>query len=390
MSFLKFSGKQLFTGTQLLGENHILTTDEIGVVQEIITEDAGEDIQVLDGIICPGFINAHCHLELSHLKNAIAPQSGMVPFLLQVMGGRFKDKEKIPQAIIDAEAEMLHNGIAAVGDICNTTDTILAKQKGQLYYHNFIEVSGFVPATAATRLEAAQQTAALFQTIFPAGQTSITPHAPYSVSPQLFELIDNLPQNLLTLHNQESEAEHLFFTEAKGDLLQLFQTIGVNIDFFQPTGRSSLQTVRPFMNLTEKQWLLVHNCFTTAADIKECDLQKVKVFFCLCPGANLYIGNPLPDIAMLLQSGIPICLGTDSLASNQQLSILEEMKILQEHYPQLSIAQLLQWATLNGAKALQITDRFGSFEQGKQPGVLVLENVEDGQLTDKTKVKRII
>lgn len=390
MSFLKFRGTQLFTGAEMLDESHVLITDVNGVVQEIVSvETAGDDVQFFDGIICPGFINAHCHLELSHMKNIIAPQTGMVPFLLQVMGNRFADKEKIQQAIIDGKNEMLQNGIVAVGDICNTADTIIAKQNGQLHYHNFIEVSGFVPATAAIRLTAAQQIATQFESFFPATQISITPHAPYSVSLKLFDLINNLPRNLLTLHNQESEAEQLFFTKGKGNLLKLFDTIGVNIDFFKPAGKSSLQTVCPLMNFLDKQWLLVHNCFTTADDIAACHLQKANVFFCLCPGANIYIGNPLPDVAMLQQSGLTICLGTDSLASNYQLSILAEMKLLQQHFPQLLLTQLLQWATLNGAKALQ-TERFGSFEKGKQPGVLVLENMDDGNIIISTTVQRLL
>lgn len=380
----------------MLDETQVLITDEQGVVQEIVAiENAGDEVQTFDGLLCPGFVNAHCHVELSHLKNEIAPGGGMVPFLLQVMGNRFGNKEKIQQAICDAEAEMLQNGIVAVGDICNTTDTIRVKQNNRLYYHNFIEVSGFVPATAAARLAAVQQIAAPFQNFFPEHQLSITPHAPYSVSPELFGLINQLPgNNLLTLHNQESKAEQLFFTNKQGDLLKLFETIGVDIDFFKTIGKSSLQAVCPFMDLNKKQWLLVHNCYTTIDDIKKCGLstgffeQNVKAFFCLCPGANVYIGNPIPDVAVLQQSGLSICLGTDSLASNHQLSILEEMKLLQQYFPQLSLTELLQWATFNGAKALQIEHRFGSFERGKQPGVLVLENVRDGNVTVNTSIQR--
>lgn len=392
MSFLKFRGNQLFTGVQLLDENQVLITNEQGVVKEITaSENAGTDVQIFDGTLCPGFVNAHCHLELSHLKDSIEPGSGMVPFLLQVMGNRFQHTEKIQQAIYDAETQMLQNGIVAVGDICNTPDTISAKQRQRLHYHHFIEVSGFVAATADNRLAAVQQIAAQFSAFFSAGQVSITPHAPYSVSPELFALINHLPGNhLLTLHNQESKAEQLFFTKGKGGLLKLFETIGVNIDFFKPSGKSSFQTVSPELNLQKKQWLLVHNCYTTVTDVASCQVPGSNVFLCLCPGANLYIGNPLPNVLMLQQSGLPLCLGTDSLASNTQLSLLNEMQLLQANFPQVQLPALLQWATLNGAKALQIEDRFGSFEKGKQPGVLVLKDVDNGKFTEATKVSRII
>ena len=390
MAFLKFSGKQLFTGTQLLNENWVLITNENGVVQNIVAaEEAGADIQLVDGILCPGFINAHCHLELSHLKGAIAPGSGMVPFLMQVMGNRFSEIEKIQQAIIDGENEMLQNGIVAVGDICNTADTLAAKQQGKLYYHNFIEVSGFVPTGATSRLAAAQQIAAQFETTFSKSQVSITPHAPYSVSPQLFQLIENLSgNNLLSLHNQESIAENQFFMEKEGDFLKLFAAIGVDLNFYAAAGKNSLPAICNHLNF-QKQWLLVHNCLTTAQDITDSCLPQEKVFFCLCPGANEYIGNPLPDVAMLRQNDVPICIGTDSLASNTQLSILAEMALLQQHFPEIPITELLQWATLNGAKALQVEDRFGSFEKGKQPGIIMLENAGGG-ITNSSSIKRLL
>ena len=390
MAFLKFRGKQLFTGTQLLNENWVLVTDEAGSVQEIIAaEAAGADVQQFDGILCPGFVNAHCHLELSHLKGAIAPGSGMVPFLMQVMGNRFTEADKIQQAIIDAEQEMIQNGIVGVGDICNTADTVIAKQQRRLYYHNFIEVSGFVPTGAATRLGAAQQVAAQFETAFPKKQVSITPHAPYSVSPQLFQLIEELPgNNLLSLHNQESIAENQFFMKKEGNFLKLFATIGVDLSFYNAAGKNSLPAICSHLNF-EKQWLLVHNCLTTAQDIQDSCLPDENVFFCLCPGANEYIGNPLPDVAMLRQTGMPICLGTDSLASNTQLSVLAEMALLQQHFPKIPFTEILQWATLNGAKALQVENQFGSFEPGKQPGVLLLEGVENG-ISNVTTVKRLV
>ncbi len=392
MPFLKFRGTQIFTGTQLLDDSHVLITNEQGIVQEIVAaENAGSDVPFYDGIICPGFVNAHCHVELSHLKNQVKPGSEMVPFLLQVMGKRFQEPEKIQKAIYDAEVEMLQNGIVAVGDICNTADTITAKKKNKLYYHNFIEVSGFIAATATGRLAAVQQIATQFRAVFSANQVSIIPHAPYSVSPELFELINHLPGNrLLTLHNQESEAEQLFFTKKEGSLLTLFDTIGVNIDFFKPSGKSSLQTVCPFMHRRNKQWLLAHNCYTTTGDITACRLMEANVFLCLCPGANLYIGNPLPDVVMLQQWGLSLCLGTDSLASNNQLSILHEMKLLQDTFSGVPLPTLLQWATLNGAKALQIEDQFGSFESGKQPGILAVKDIDNGKFTEATKVNKIM
>ena len=96
------------------------------------------------------------------------------------------------------------------------------------------------------------------------------------------------------------------------------------------------------------------------------------MFFCVCPNANTYIGNPLPDIDLLQQYQAAITVGTDSLASNNQLSILAELQTIHRHFPQIETKELLQWATSNGARALQLNDVIGSFEPGKKPGVLIV------------------
>ena len=98
------------------------------------------------------------------------------------------------------------------------------------------------------------------------------------------------------------------------------------------------------------------------------------MYFCLCPNANVYISNKLPDINLFVRNQCNIVLGTDSLASNDQLSILEEINTLQKAYPDLSLSEMLKWATSNGAKALKIDDKYGSFEKGKTPGVVLIQN----------------
>jgi cytosine/adenosine deaminase-related metal-dependent hydrolase len=152
MSYRKFRADQLFTGYQLLGNDAVLITDEQGVVESILPYgEAGNEVEELTGILSPGFINCHCHLELSHMKGLIPEMTGMTDFVLAVVQQRHHPDETILAAIEAAENEMLQNGIVAVGDICNNTLTLAQKRKGRLYYHNFIEASGFVPAIAEQR-----------------------------------------------------------------------------------------------------------------------------------------------------------------------------------------------------------------------------------------------
>src|ERR1043166_2976517 len=147
MGYLKFKANKLFNGFRLLNDQHVLITDDDGKVLEIVlANEAGDDVQQLNGIISPGFVNCHCHLELSHLKNVIPPQTGLIEFLCSVVtkreaspfdrrrlaegdarpskGGVYEDPVvKKMHAIIIAEKEMFDNGIVAVGDIGNTADT---------------------------------------------------------------------------------------------------------------------------------------------------------------------------------------------------------------------------------------------------------------------------
>jgi cytosine/adenosine deaminase-related metal-dependent hydrolase len=125
--------------------------------------------------------------------------------------------------------------------------------------------------------------------------------------------------------------------------------------------------------LSDQQLILVHNTYTSIGDIAFCDLLKRKgsIFWCLCPNANLYITGELPDLNLFDTS--QVVLGTDSLASNHQLSILAEMRVLYDRFPGVSIEHLFQWATINGAKALQLDDILGSFERGKKPGLVICD-----------------
>ena len=356
------------------------------IIDLVEEQEAGEGIEKFSGIISPGFINAHCHLELSHMKGLIPKQTGLVDFVLQVVNERHFEEAEILSAIEKAENEMLQNGIVAVGDICNNTLTISQKTKGRLQYHNFIEASGFPPAVAEQRFKRATDFYNAYAAV--GNANSIVPHAPYSVSPEMFELINNFPDNnLITIHNQETAAENEFFKNGTGDFLRLFKKMGIDISFFKPSGKTSLQTWLPHF-IKGQTVIAVHNVCTTEADIEFLKLSTI--FLCLCPNANLYIGNKLPDVNMLMQQTDNIVLGTDSLASNDQLSILEEIKTLQKHFPQLELATLLQWATINGSRALQLDKSVGSFEKGKKPGVVLIEGTDNLKLTKDSISKRIL
>ena len=137
--------------------------------------------------------------------------------------------------------------------------------------------------------------------------------------------------------------------------------------------------------------LLVHNTFTEDSDIQRAGNYNGDVFWVFCPNANLYIENKLPDIPLFVKENQNIALGTDSLASNHQLSILEEMKTITKHFPEVSLSELIKWGTLNGAMALNMDNEIGSIEVGKKPGLNLISelNLPEKRLTKTTMVRKI-
>ena len=393
MSYQKFKADYLFDGYQLLNHHHVLITDDHGKVIEIVDEEnAGEDIQQFNGILSPGFINCHCHLELSHMKGLIPEKTGLVDFVFSIVTQRHFPEEEILDAIAIAEDEMINNGIVAVGDICNNTLTIKQKSRRKLAYYNFIEVSGWLPQIAKERFERSKTYYDAFSSL-PASysQFSFAPHAPYSVSNELWNLMQTYFQNKTTaIHNQETNFEDDLFISGTGDFIRMYDKMKIDHSFFQPTGKSSIQSYANKL-ANAKQVIFVHNTFTGNNDIEFLISQQYnqQFFYCLCVNANAYIENAFPPISLFQNHDCNLVIGTDSLASNWSLSILDEIKTIKQHCPNISEAEILRWATINGARALQMDDILGSFEKNKTPGIVLIENVAQGKINSTATIKKI-
>jgi cytosine/adenosine deaminase-related metal-dependent hydrolase len=397
LSYKKFTAAQIFNGYQFLEPATVIITDkEERIIDIVPRSEAGEYIQELEGLLCPGFINAHCHLELSHMKGIVPEHTGLPAFVTNIVQQRNFPEDQIQQAIADAEQEMIANGIVAVGDICNNAHTLPQKLQNNIAYYNFIEVSGWNPSIASVRFEHSKNIAEAFQSqIDPPRRSrlSLSPHAPYSVSDELWHLlIPGFAGKTITIHNQECSAENELFEKGTGAFLNMYEQMHINNAHFVPTGKTSLQSYYPKLENAGHK-ILVHNTFISTGDITYINSypetripkpstvhlpsstvygQRSTVYFCLCPNANLYIENTLPPIDLLRKNNCNIVLGTDSLASNHQLSIWEEIKTIQKHFPHILLQELLQWATINGAHALQMDTELGSFEKGKRPGFILL------------------
>ncbi len=379
MAYCKFQADQLFTGNELLSSNHVLITDANGKVLDITTiSEAGDDVQQLRGILSPGFINCHCHLELSHLKGKIPENTGLTQFISWVMKSPPIDQRIKDECMRLADEEMYSSGIVAVGDISNQQYSLYQKQKSQIRWYNFLELTNLDDEKAVEKLKYFNTVEEEFSSTLSQSPTALSPHAIYSVSPQTFRLINAATKNkTITIHNQECAAENELFMKGCGKFLQFYEAIGRKSLPINISGRSSLQTWLPYFN-NGQTIISVHNTYISEADIvfaKEYTMaNNMQIIYCLCPNANIYIENRLPPVDLLMKHQCKIVLGTDSYGSNRQLSIAKEIETLQHNLPLISIKDILQWATINGATTLGFEKDLGSFEKGKQPGVVLISD----------------
>ena len=384
-----FSADWIFPVSSPPIKNGVVAVNLDGEIEEVLTQEEaaslGLAITKYKGSIVPGFVNTHCHLELSHLLGQIPERTGLVEFVQSIIKSRQCDIEEIKTAMYAADQKMFENGIVAVGDISNQISSKEVKENSKIYYHTFIEAMGFNPERANAIMDYVKEIKQAFGSL----STSIVPHAPYSVSPELFGLIkveaekDNA---FISVHNQETEDENAFFENKSGGFLALYKFLGLDISFFAPSKKTSLQTWLPYIK--EQKTLLVHNTVSSKADIAFAKESNDNLYWCLCPQANLYIENALPDVDLLIEENVKVTLGTDSLASNHQLNILSEMIILQK-YKQVTFEKLLRWATLNGAEFLELDQQIGTIAIGKKPGLNLIQLSAEFKI-ESDQVRRLI
>ncbi len=374
----------------------VLVTDEDGTILSIdpAADHDPASVESYSGIIIPGFINTHCHLELSHMRGKVSTGTGLITFIQSVVQFRDFAKEEIVDAIRRADQEMYDQGIVAVGDISNQLDTAETKLNSRISYYTFVEAFDFLDD--AKSQEIFNQYRAVYDGHHDSAghRKSMVPHAPYSVSPSLFSQINQLngeSQQTVSLHNQETTHENQFFLDKTGDMLRFYDGFGLPLDQFRPTGERSIRYALQYMDPRHRT-ILVHNTIADADDIAFASSWGSQVYFASCPNANLYIENRLPSYELFIKAGAKMTLGTDSLTSNWQLSILEEMKTIHKYQSFVGFENLLLWATLNGAEALGYADRLGSLDIGKRPGINLLhhEGCQQGFDLAQAKVRRII
>ena len=359
-------GNKIFDGEKFLEDKNTIVVED-GKISEVLfisreDEDKYEYLETYEGILVPGFINTHCHLELSYLFQSFIAHQGMIGFLKQMM----EKRDQVAHSIIIEQAKcwdkrMQENGIVAVGDIVNSADTLEVKKQSSVDYINFVEVFGLNSLKAKAFFEKSVHLWNSFLQQFP--YSSIVPHAPYSLSEKLWNEVLNVlsrnKQSIQSIHFLESMAEKNFLMNKPSDMRVYFQKEWHYSDEDLRHIPEKFSTYLSELLRNSEKIILVHNTYWNGEYIDILRTYKQKIYFCLCPHANLLIENRLPDVEYIKHFSDHICLGTDSLASNFDLNIVNEMNVLLKYFPNISIEEVLKWATSNGANALGLDEKYG-------------------------------
>ena len=378
----------------------IATTDDGTIIS--VTDTGGNlpetsTLAYYNGIIVPGFVNCHTHLELSWMKGLIRQGTGLPGFIDSIRGlreespanGEAESGAEAEAAAIRYDSIMAAEGVVACADICNGTTSFAAKEKSGIDYLSLIEVFGINPLKAGKRFAEAEAVA--LEAEKRSLKYNITTHSAYAISIPLMELIRNYKpgEAVSSIHFMESEEEAMMLRDEESELLRPYRDLLA--EGSRPLlPRSHSEAVLRHIT-TEGNLLLVHNTFADETTVSQVN-KRGRTFWCLCPNSNLYITGSLPPVNMLRENKCNIVVGTDSLASNTRLSILAELATLQESFPELPLGELIEWATINGAKALGADSWAGSVEPGKKPGLLLIEGADLSVpgLTTRSRVKRLI
>lgn len=362
-------------------------------------EDELESTEFYNGILCPGFVNSHCHVELSYLKGYFSQGSGMAGFFRQINQLRNNIGKEGRIAAIESEMEQLYqSGVSAMADISNCSDSFEVKSTSNIYTRTFLEVFGTESKDATSIMEGVRN---LTNKAKEYGiDAAPSPHTCYSMSPELLRasIADALKEGWLSYHNQESWEEEELLMNGTGPLAEEYSSRGLSIP--PETGKSSLFYFLDMLksincgkdNKMKENVLLVHNTFTDEFCADEAMASIENLFWAICPLSNMFIHRALPPIDLLRRKGANITLGTDSLSSNTILSIVEEIKAIHKYFPNVPLEEILKWSSLNGAKFLKRDEELGSFEVGKRPGIVLVDNIDwqKMKLTDESHSVRLI
>lgn len=388
-------------------ENGCVTVEDDGRIVEVgVAKAHSADIEYYDGVIAPGMVNAHCHIELSHLKGYFKEATGMSGFIDQINALRscVGPKER-RQAMEEEFKNFQRQGVVAVSDISNCNESFALKKKylsgsKSVYYRTCTELFGSEPQDAEKVL---QEGLKLSKEATSMGlEAAVTPHSCYTMSPKLLcmSALEGLKSGYISYHSEESPEEEDLIMYGRGPLYENYKNRGLSTP--PVCGMTSLEYfIKCLKNLKNNELAygkikgrvnLVHNVAISQESITAAVEAFQEPYFTICPLSNIFIHRALPPLDLMRANHLKICLGTDSLSSNKILSMVEEIKCINANFPKIPLSEILEWACLNGANMLRLND-LGSITPGKKPGLVYFSEIDYAHnfaLTSSSRSVRII
>ena len=289
---------------------------------------------------------------------------------------------------------MWEDGVSAMADISNDDSSFDVKASHKMYTRTFLEVFGSEPEMCekvmsdVTGLNVIADEKGI--------DAAPTPHSCYTMSPMLLSAsaAAGLAKGYLSYHSQESQEEEDLLLTGSGAMYENRVRNGMSTP--PVTGESSLKYfIARLAQAQEAPYdqhiLLVHNVCLKQDDIDAAAKVMKNVYWAVCPLSNIFIHNALPPIELMRKNNLKITVGTDSLSSNDDLSMIREIVCLHENFPDVPMGEIFTWACLNGARFLSKGDMLGSISKGKKPGIVLVKGLDaDGNVTQDSTSERII
>jgi cytosine/adenosine deaminase-related metal-dependent hydrolase len=341
---------------------------DVGRFDDIKTRNAGKTVDLGEQALLPGLINTHCHLEYTYLRGKIPPQKSFTSWIQAINAAKAKLSPKdYVASITDGFAEARRFGTTAIANLTAFPELISRVQTPirTWWFAELIDVRA--PQRADELVDSAIE--ALEQT----DDWGLGPHALFTASRNLFRRCVEIAQNdnvLLTTHLAESHEEMEMFCIASGRLYEFLNSIGRPMDDCgKKTPLENFLAVRdsstPLRSArNDNGWIVAHLNELTDSDFELLEKSNARFHIVHCPRSHNYFGHSPFAFERLRSLGFNICLGTDSLASNQTLSLFDEMRAFRKNFPRVSPEEILQIATVNPARALRCESALGKIRPG--------------------------
>ena len=334
-----------------------------------------EPVQRFEGCtLLPGLINAHCHLELTGLEDELQPGKSFPDWVKDLQGAAADLKPSdYRTAAEDGIRRLLQGGCTTVLDVGNTGEALKALAASPLRAFAYVEVLGLDPAVATSRFENAESLARTLpstDTFHP----GLAPHAAYSCSVDLLHSVMEYQKSHrlpVTIHAAESREEAELFASASGPMQDFCKRIYPATP--EHRGTTPVQWLESEGLLVDGA-LIIHGNTLDDADIEILARRKATVVH--CPSSHTFFGHPRFPYEKLRAHGIPVCLGTDSLASGDSLSMLDQMRLFSENYPEVAAEEILRMTTATAVQALGLGEVTGKLKIGYQADFITLKKGE--------------